>query len=278
MLPIRPVAPVLVGLALLVVAGCSSRNAMGRSQVTLLPAAVMNSQAAAAFDQEKKQKPLSRDARRLALVQRVGQRLIAQAQAHYGAYCQGFQWEVQLFEAPGTVNAYCMPGGKIGFYSGILAPAANEAGLAVVMGHEIAHALLQHGNARASQQLGVAAVASMAEAALGRSGSLAPRTREAILTAVGMGAQFGVVLPNSRYDENEADHLGLRLMALAGYDPGEAPRFWTRMSAGSGGANPEWMSTHPADDRRVKRLGEFMPEVLPLYQAAGSLHGLGESL
>lgn len=258
--------------------GCSSRNAMGRSTVTLMPDSFLNSQAASLFAEEKGTKKLATDARKVALTQRVADRLIAAAQAAYPEHCRGFGWETKLFEDPKTVNAYCMPGGKIGIYTGILPVAANEAGLAVVMGHEIAHALLKHGNERVTAQLGVAAVAALAAAAMEQKGGMDGTTKAAILAAVGLGAQVGVVLPNSRVNENEADHMGLRIMALAGYDPAEAPKFWTRMGGGAKDAGPEWVSTHPADARRVKRLGEFQAEVAPLYQAAAAKHGLGETL
>lgn len=272
----RPRSLVLAafGLALLNV-GCSQRNALGRRVVTLLPDSALNSQAATLFAEEKTKKPLAKDPRQVALVQRVADRLVAQANAHFPEDVAGFQWEVQLFEAPDTVNAYCMPGGKIGFYTGILPVCANEAGVAAVMGHEIAHALLRHGNARATQAMGMQALQAIAAKASAGSGDL---KKQALMTAVGLGAQFGVVLPNSRVDENEADRLGLQLMARAGYDPSEAPRLWERMKAKSGGGQPEWMSTHPAEDRRIRRLTEFQAESAPLYAASPVKYGLGESL
>lgn len=269
-----PLALAALGIALGSL-GCSQRNAMGRRVVTLMPDATLNSQAATLFAQEKTEKPLAKDPARVALVKRVAERLIAQAEAHFPQEVKGFGWDVQLFEAPDTVNAYCMPGGKIGFYTGILPVCANEAGVAAVMGHEISHALLRHGNARATQAMGLQALQVLAAGATeGRDET----QRKALLTAVGLGAQFGVMLPNSRVDENEADRLGLQLMARAGYDPLEAPRLWDRMRAKSQGKAPEWTSTHPAEERRIRRLTEFQTESAPLYQASPVKYGLGESL
>ena len=274
-MPTRRSLALAPALLLLATLGCSKRNALGRRTVMLLPDATLNQQATAAFAEEKSSKTLSSNAAQVALVKRVAERLIAQAEAHFPNDVRGFQWDVQLFEAPDTVNAYCMPGGKIGFYSGILPVCANEAGVAAVMGHEISHALLRHGNARATQAMGLQALQVLAT---GASAGQDETRKKALLTAVGLGAQFGVMLPNSRVDENEADRLGLQLMARAGYDPTEAPRLWERMRQKSKGGTPEWASTHPAEERRIRRLTEFQAESGPLYQAAPVKYGLGESL
>ncbi len=262
-----------------VTTGCTSRNALGRTQVALLPEALLASQSAAAYQEQRTTKKIVATGKQAELVKRVADRLVAEAKRHYAEYQKGFAWEATLFEDDATVNAYCMPGGKIGFYTGILPVCATEAGVAAVMGHEIAHALLSHGNERVTAQLGVAAVTALSELALDKSGKLDPTTRTALLAAVGLGAEVGVVLPNSRVNENEADRLGLSLMARAGYDPAEGPRVWERMKAASGGGGgPEWLSTHPDEDRRIRRLTEFQVEAGPLYQAATTRYGVGESL
>lgn len=258
--------------------GCSSRNAMGRRQVSLMPDALLNSQASTAFASEKQNKPVSTDARYTAILDRVGKRLIAQAEAHYGTYTKGFQWETVLFDAPDTINAYCMPGGKIGFYTGIFPVCKTEAGIAAVMGHEIAHALLKHGNERVTKQLGLQAVTALASERVAKKKGLDAQTRGAIMAAVGLGVNVGLVLPHSRVNENEADHMGILLMAHAGYDPTEAAEVWRRMKALGGKKQPEMLSTHPSHDRRIRRLTEFEARANPLYAAAAEKFGKGETL
>jgi len=258
------------------ISGCAQKNAMGRKQVSILPDSVLNEQATTFFDQEKLDKKISSDKRLSSIVQRVANRLIKQANIHYGQYCEGFEWDVQLFEEPDTKNAYCAPGGKIGIYTGILPVCKNEAGLAVIMGHEISHALLRHSNGRATSTLGITALAAIIEAALGEDAS--EEKKGLILGGVAAASQFAFLLPNSRVDENEADHMGLLLMALAGYDPNEAPKIWARMKALSEGETPEFMSTHPSDGRREKRLTEFLIKAQPMYDNSKEKWGLGENL
>jgi len=266
-----------VVLSPLFVQGCTERNAEGRSVVSFMPGSVLNAQAASIYAESKQKEPISKDGRLTAVNQRVADRLIAQAQQHYGTYCQGFQWEVTLFDQPTTQNAYCMPGGKIGIYTGILPVCQNEAALAAVMGHEIAHALLNHGNERASQQLGTAAILAGAGAVM-ESKDVKDSKREKIMIALGLGAQFGVLLPYSRDHENEADKLGLKLMALAGYDPAEAPNLWRRMNALGGAGLPEFFSTHPASAHRVQNLERLQEEVRPMYEGAARHYGKGDTL
>lgn len=195
------------------------------------------------------------------LVRRVATRLIRVVDTGSRQY----QWQVAVVEDP-TQNAFCLPGGKIVVYTGILPIAQNEAGLATVLGHEIAHATCRHGAQRVFQQN------AMRIAMMGAQGSMADMdygARQQILGLLGAGAQYGVVLPFSRQNELEADRVGLRYMARAGYDPREATAFWERMRAASQGPKPpEIASTHPADETRIRQLQELMPAALEEYHKA----------
>ena len=180
------------------------------------------------------------------------------------AMIQNFKWEFNLVDDP-AVNAWCMPGGKVVFYTGIMPICQTETGIAVVMGHEIAHAVARHGNERMSQgmiqQLG----------GIGLSVAVASKpaeTQQLFQLAYAAGTQVGVMLPFSRKHESEADHMGLMFMSMAGYDPHEAPKFWERMNAMAGGASPpEFLSTHPAPATRAANLQKLMPEALKYYNA-----------
>jgi predicted Zn-dependent protease len=175
----------------------------------------------------------------------------------------GFAWEFNLIEDPKTVNAWCMPGGKVAFYTAILPICKDEAGVAVVMGHEVAHAIANHGRERMSQGIAANFGLSTLGTALGQNPTL---TNDLLMQAVGMGTQIGM-LKFSRTHESEADEMGLIFMAMAGYDPQEAPKFWERMSAGAGGQKPpEWLSTHPSDETRISNLNKWMPKALKYYK------------
>ena len=175
----------------------------------------------------------------------------------YAGYLKDYQWEYKLVDSK-EVNAWCMPGGKIVFYTGILPITKDETGMAVVMGHEVAHALLNHGQQRMSAdvltQLGAAGVGAA-------TGGKSETTQQIAMQAYGVGTQYGVALPFSRSHENEADKVGLTLMAIAGYNPDVSVTFWERMSAKSGGASqPEFMSTHPSDATRIANLSALIPQ------------------
>lgn len=174
---------------------------------------------------------------------------------------EGFQWEFNVVNDP-TVNAWCMPGGKVVVYTGILPVTADEQSLAVVMGHEIAHAVARHGNERMSQGLLVNAAGATIGAVMSESPQLA---RDIFLQSYGIGSTLGM-LSYSRTHESEADKLGLVFMAIAGYDPRASIGFWERMSASGGAAPPELLSTHPSDETRINTLKEFMPEALKYYK------------
>ena len=176
------------------------------------------------------------------------------------------EWEYSVLQDK-QVNAFCLPGGKVAVFTGIVPVAETEAGLAVVMGHEIGHALLRHGAERMSeQQLTQTALSSAAMSM----GNMDPGQRQVLLGVLGAGAQYGVILPFSRKNESEADHVGLLLMAKAGYDPREAARFWQRMTKATGGGKPsEWMSTHPSDESRIRNLEKWCDaEAMEYYNSA----------
>jgi predicted Zn-dependent protease len=211
---------------------------------------------------------LSDDAAATERVQRVGRRIQGAVERYFAEHgmsdrLRGYKWEFNLVESP-EVNAWCMPGGKVVFYTGILPVCGDESGIAVVMGHEVAHAVAGHGGERMSQQL----VAQMGGMALSVALRDKPdQTRNLALAAFGAGAQVGVLLPFSRTQESEADHLGLVFMAMAGYDPHRALAFWQRMAAGKkGGSLPEFLGTHPSDQARIDRIRTELPEAIRYYR------------
>ena len=169
-----------------------------------------------------------------------------------------FKWEARLLKADDVPNAFCLPNGRIAIYTGILPVTQTEAGLAVVMGHEVAHAILRHGGKRMTQ--GTFAEVTMAAAQAGLDMTkMSPEAKMGTMAVLGMGAQVGVLLPYSRDHESEADIEGLRYAIRAGYDPNEAPKLWERMAQLGGGDTPEWLSTHPASEARAKKLREMIP-------------------
>jgi len=212
------------------------------------------------------------------MIQRVGNRLKDAMESYlkannYGSRVEGFQWEFHLIQSP-QVNAWCMPGGKVAFYTGILPYTQNEAGVATVMGHEISHALAGHGNERMSEGLLANGLIQGGQAALGVVAQSRPQQTSALLLqAAGLvlpaAYQVGRALPHSRTQESEADKLGLIFMAMAGYNPSEAVPFWTRMAkAGGGKKPPEFLSTHPSDSRRIRDIQSQLPDAMKYYNSA----------
>ncbi|RQW05435.1 MAG: M48 family peptidase [Calditrichaeota bacterium] len=246
---------------------CSTVPITGRKQLSLIPSGQLLSMSFQQYNQFLQENKLSDNQQQAEMVKRVGQNIqkaVEQFFAEQGMSEQlnNYQWEFHLIESE-EVNAWCMPGGKVVVYEGILPVTQNETGLAVVMGHEIAHAIAQHGNERMSQGL----LAQVGQVALDVALSEQPeQTRALWMTAYGVGAQVGVLLPFSRTQESEADRLGLIFMAMAGYDPHAAVDFWQRMSAKSGGASvPEFLSTHPSDQTRIENLQKLVPEAMKYY-------------
>jgi predicted Zn-dependent protease len=254
-------------LAALLITACSIVPLTGRKQLILMPQDSMLAMSVQEYGEFLKQNPPSKDKAGTAMVVKVGssiQRSVEQFFASKGmsGKLAGYKWEFNLVDNK-AVNAWCMPGGKVVVYSGILPVAKTEAGLAVVLGHEIAHAVVDHGNERMSQQM----LAQLGGVALDTALRERPEETRALWSAAfGLGAQYGALLPFSRVQEGEADHLGLIFMAMAGYDPREAPEFWKRMTAVGGQKPPEFMSTHPSDETRIRRITEEIPEALTYYK------------
>ncbi len=248
-------------------AGCSSVPITGRSQLSLVSDSEMMTMSYQEYDKFIKENKLSTDKVSVEMVRRVGGRIEKAvgtffAEKGMSDQLKGYKWEFNLVESK-EVNAWCMPGGKVVVYSGILPITKDETGLAVVMGHEIAHAVARHGQERMSQQMLAQLGAVALDAALAQKSD---ETRTLWMSAYGVGAQVGALLPYSRKHESEADELGLYFMALAGYDPNQAPVFWERMAQGGGGQPPEFLSTHPGHDTRISDLRRLIPEAMKYYR------------
>lgn len=260
---------VLLALWIMLLPGCETVPVTGRAQLSLVPATTMNAMSLDYYRDFMGKHRAAADAEGMESVRRVGVRIqtaVTRYLQQQGASnrVEGYRWEFNLVEDQ-SVNAFALPGGKVVIYTGILPFTRNDAGLAVVIGHEIAHVIANHGAERMSQGL----LAQMGGVALSEALAVAPgQTRNLFLQAFGMGAQVGVLLPFSRLQESEADHMGLVFMAMAGYDPREAVQFWTRMSEGKkkSGGTPEFLSTHPADTSRIENIKRLIPEALPYYR------------
>ena len=259
---------VLMLAASLLVVSCSTVPVSGRSQLSLVSSSEMMAMSYQQYAEFIKTNKLSTNKKEVDLVRGVGTRIqkaVEQymTQNNLADALKGYQWEFNVVESQ-EVNAWCMPGGKVVVYTGILPVTRDETGLAVVMGHEIAHAIAEHGRERMSQQMLAQAGAAALDVALAKNSS---QTRDLWMSAYGIGAQYGALLPFSREHESEADHLGLVFMAMAGYDPTAAVAFWERMAAASGGEKPpEFMSTHPSDETRIQQIRANLPEAMTYYR------------
>lgn len=265
---------ILLFLAGAFAVACSNNALSGKKIPTLLPEAELQNMATTEYQSFlSKSKVVAPSSNRDAdMVRRVGNRIVQAVQTYYAEKgmsdkLKGFNWEVNLVD-DATVNAWCMPGGKIVVYTGILPITQNEAALAAVMGHEVSHALLQHGNQRMSQGL----IQQLGGVALSVALSNKPaETQNLFMNAYGVGTTVGVMLPFSRNHELEADKWGLIFTAKAGYNPQEAIGLWERMEKASNGQKPpEFLSTHPSEGRRIEKLKELMPEALQYYKPMGS--------
>jgi predicted Zn-dependent protease len=239
-------------------------------QLLLLPQSYENQLGTQSYMQVKNDPKvqISQDPRETQPVHRVAERIIAAAkQSKYAEIANSFEWEVSVIKDAKTLNAFALPGGKIAVYTGIFPIAKNEAGLAAILGHEVTHALARHGAERMSQGLVAQLLLQASAAALQMEGTSAGAS-QAVMQALGMGAQYGVLLPFSRKHESEADHIGLLLAAQAGYDPREAIHVWERMEQTGGEQPSEFMSTHPSHGTRIKQLEAWMPEALGYYEQA----------
>ncbi|MFH2035068.1 MAG: M48 family metallopeptidase [Candidatus Zixiibacteriota bacterium] len=257
----------LLLLATLLLAACATVPITGRKSLNLIPASTINSMSFQEYDTFLKSNKLSNNATQTAMVKRVGGKIQKAVEQYMAAnnlsnILNGYEWDFNLVE-DSQVNAWCMPGGKVVVYTGLLPVAQNEAGLAVVMGHEIAHAIANHGNERMTQGLLVQFGGMAIEKALEQKPQ---ETRNLFMTAFGVGTSLGVLLPYSRMHESEADHLGLIFMAMAGYDPQTAVNFWERMAASGGGEPMEFLSTHPSNETRINDIRRLIPEAQGYYK------------
>ena len=256
-------------IAAIVVAGCSTVPVTGRRRALAVSEAQENQLGQTAYKEILEKEPISHNERYNKIVQRVGKRIAAVADR------PDFEWEFNVLESD-IRNAFCLPGGKVAIYTGMLPVCQDEAGLAVVMSHEIAHAIARHGGERMTyrkaQSLGKNGLGLLMK-------DQDEQKKELMLTVYSVGSEYGGILPYSRKHELEADSIGLNLMARAGYDPSVAPEFWDRFAAMKGDGGPiEFMSTHPSDSRRSVRLREQLPAAMQLYEQAPEKYALGEPL
>lgn len=252
-------APFVVVLAL-AFSGCTTVPQTGRSALHLVSPDALASSAAGQFGQIKQETPISHDRRMNNMVQRVGDRIAYVA----GPDMPNAHWEFVVFDDDDQINAFAMPGGKVAIYSGLFDVVQSEADLAIVMGHEIAHVVAGHSSERVSQQM----LAGGGALALGMgTQKMDESERKMLLAAYGAGATLGVMLPYSRLHESEADEIGLIYAAKAGYDPRAAISFWKRMEAQKGATPPEFLSTHPSDTTRMRKLNALMPRAVRAYQS-----------
>jgi predicted Zn-dependent protease len=247
--------------------GCSSVPITGRQQLNLVSDSEVLSLSLQEYSDYIKTAKKSTDKTATALVEKVGRKIADAVEQYFTVTGQesliaGYSWEFNLVE-DAQVNAFCMPGGKIVVYTGILPYTQDETGLAVVLGHEVGHAIAKHANERMSQQMAVQYGGAAVGALLGKASSGVQSIGSVVY---GLGTQVGVMLPFNRKQELEADHLGLILMAIAGYDPNAAVPFWQRMSQ-QGGGNLELLSTHPSDNTRITEIGKEIPEAMEYYEA-----------
>lgn len=271
----------LFGLILLLVQACATVPLTGRTQLNLIGDEQITQMSLTNYQKVLRESKLSTNKREVEMIRRVGRR-VARATEQFmrenglESEIKNYKWEFNLIEDDKTINAWCMPGGKIAFYTGILPICQDETGVAVVMGHEIAHALAEHGNERMSQGLlvslgGIALAVALREKPA--------QTQALFMSAYGVGATVGVMLPYSRKHEYEADRIGLTLMAKAGYDPNAAVGLWTRMAHLSKGKTPpEFLSTHPASENRIQFIKQYIPEAMKSFQPASIIKPGGAAM
>jgi predicted Zn-dependent protease len=258
----------LIILSSLFLLSCSVVPMTGRKQFVAIPSSQMIALSSESYSKVLAEGKLSANTEYVNSVRRVGERLTAAVESYLKqnnlqTATEGYSWQYNVLVSD-ELNAWCMPGGQIAFYEGILPVCQDENGIAVVMGHEIAHAVAQHGNERMSQQLAI----QMGGMALSEALKTQKQaTIDLAMIAFGVGTKVGVELPYSRTHESEADELGLYFMAMAGYNPQTAPAFWERMSALSSSRPPEFLSTHPDPSNRIENLKRVMPKAMEYYNA-----------
>lgn len=242
-------------LVALTVAACAV-SPTGRHQFLALSPAELDQMGEAAYQKIKSETPISNNAKQKRYIQCIANNVTAVSGSNDN-------WEATLFEDK-SVNAFALPGGKIGIYTGLLNVATNQHQVAAVMGHEVGHVIAQHSNERMSIEYASQSGLQIVSSILGGNGG----SSEALVGLLGVGAQFGVSLPFSRKHETEADIIGLELMAKAGFDPRESVKLWQNMAKAGGSGGPEFMSTHPGHETRIRNLQQHIPKVMPLYEQA----------
>ncbi|MFT5235650.1 MAG: putative Zn-dependent protease [Shewanella sp.] len=246
-------------LCVLVLSGCATHTSpTGRSQTLLFSATEINQMGNQSFEQIKQQTKMSKDPAINRYVSCISDRITRLLPD------KTLQWDVVVFESP-QVNAFALPGGHIGVYTGLLKVAENEAQLATVIGHEVAHVLANHSNEQVSRSQMTGVGMQLADVALGVGGV---GNKDLYMAALGLGTQVGFILPYGREQESEADMMGVELMARAGFDPSQSMVLWQNMAKQSGGQGPELLSTHPSDDHRIADLSKMQVQVAPLYKAS----------
>ncbi len=261
-------------LTMLMVA-CAKVPLTNRRQLSLVPDSQLMSSSFTSYNEVINESKLSNNQQQVQMIKTVGNRIKTAVEKYLAdnnlsEITEDFKWEFNLIEE-NMVNAWCMPGGKVAFYTGILPVCENETGVAVVMGHEVAHAIASHGGERMSQAL----VQQLGGVGLSIALQDQPEQTQALALAAYTGGSTVLgVLPFSRLHESEADELGLTFMAMAGYNPKEAPEFWKRMQAKSGGgAPPEFLSTHPSGETRINNLNKWMPDAMKYYENSNKVQG-----
>jgi metalloendopeptidase OMA1, mitochondrial len=243
-------------LLLLLLSGCETVPYTGRRQIQLVSPTEEAQMGVQSYQEIVGKAMLSTDAQTTAMVQRIGTRIAAVTGLDD-------KWEFRLIQDDKQANAFALPGGKVAVYTGILPITRDESGLAAVLGHEIGHVVARHGGERVSEQMGVQTVTQV----LAGMASSNPATVQMVSAALGAGASVGVLLPWSRQQESEADHIGLILMAKAGYDPHASLELWHRMAAAAQGQRPPaFLSTHPAEATRIQQIEAWLPEALRYYK------------
>lgn len=259
---------ILSGILIVLLFACATVPVTGRKQLNIVPQGQLLSMSFSEYDQFLKSHAVSRNHQEIQRVRRVGNRIQKAVERYFqmngmANRLQNYRWEFNLVEDE-QVNAWCMPGGKVVVNTGILPYIRDDAGLAVIIGHEVAHAVANHGNERMSQGI----LAQYGQVALAELTRTKPAETQALyMAAFGLGAQVGIMLPFSRLHESEADRLGLIFMAMAGYNPDRAVEFWTRMAGESTSRKPpEFLSTHPSDGTRIRQIRAALPEARRYYR------------
>lgn len=260
MVGVARTAAVVAGVALIAVA-CAKVPYTNRKQFTIIPAKTMQALGAQTYDEMLAAAKVVKDGEDVETLRRVGKKVAKVANQ------EDFAWKFNLMK-DAEINAWCLPGGYIGFYTGILPVLNNEAGMGFVMGHEVGHAVARHGAERMSQQLALTGGLSVLDMVISGSGKVSEQQRGVIMGALGLGAEFGVMLPFSRAHEKEADIIGMMYMAEAGYPPAESVKVWDRMAAVTGKGGPAFLSTHPSFDARKEAQQEWMGEAKKRFARA----------